>query len=69
MCDRIVSVEYWSLFILGGVYLSDMSLAIQVQSCVLCSSDIRQSPAQREAQLSDKEAAYQQKYQLLHTAS
>lgn len=42
---------------------------VQVQSCVLCSSDSRQSPAQWEAQLWDKEAAYQQKYQLLHTAS
>lgn len=35
----------------------------------LCSCDIRESPAQHEAQLWDKEAAYQQKYQLLHTAS
>lgn len=46
-----------------------MSPTAQVQACVPCSSDIRQSPAQREAQLWDKEAAYQQKYQLLHTAS
>lgn len=69
MYDWIVLVKYWSLFICRGVYLSDMSLTVQVQSCVPCSSDIRQSPAQREAQLWDKEAAYQQKYQLLHTAS
>lgn len=69
--DWILLVKYWSLKkkILVGVYRSDMLLTVQVQSCVFCSSDIRLSPAQREAELWDKEAAYQQKYQLLHTAS
>lgn len=42
VCDWIVLVK-WSLFICGGVfYLSDVSLAVQVHSCVLRSSDIRQ---------------------------
>lgn len=69
MYNWILWVNYWILLILGGVYPSDMSLTVQVQSCVLCSRDMRQSPTQRGAQLWDKEAAYQQKYQLLHTAS